>query len=100
MVRHPDITAHRLIADLCVNMAEEIYEELAYRNSFFRIHEDRQDFIKQCAPTLKTEAKRILASLLDDPETSEMQKRDIYQALLLDNQLPKHGTSVVKKGMH
>lgn len=94
----PDVTAHRLVSDLCVKMANEVYEELAYRDDFYKEYTDRDDFVRHLAPTLRVEARACLAALLNDPDTSDKQKRQIYEALTLDNALPRTGTSIVKKG--
>jgi hypothetical protein len=96
--RYLDITTHPLIADLCVNLAEEIYEELCSgSNAIYKVQGDRQDFIKQCAPTLKQHARILLGAMLGDPKVNEWEKENIYNALTLDNELPRHGTSIIHK---
>lgn len=98
-LRYPDVTTHNLVNKMCVELANEIYEELASRhNTFYKVNRDRADFIKQCAPTLRTDARRALAALLTDPATSQSEKDKIHEALILDNELPRTGTSVVKRG--
>jgi len=100
-LRYPDVTAHYLIAATAVEMAETIYEELCMSsNTLYKGLYDHDDFIRVCAPTLKKAARIILAKLLNDPTTSQMQKDVIYDALCLDASLPKTGTSIVHKDAH
>lgn len=95
--RYQNITAHQLIANLCVEMANEIYEEVMHSNALYKVHKDRADFVRQCAPTLKAEARSALAQLLARPDVSDYEKQKIHEALVLDNEMPKTGVSVVKK---
>lgn len=98
MIRHPDVTAHHLIGKLCVEMAQEVVEEMYSRNNaVYKTNKDRADLVKQIAPTLKAEAKQILAGMLGDIQTSEWEKERIYEALVMDNALPKGGTSIAPK---
>jgi uncharacterized protein YbcI len=96
--KYMNVTAHNLIADLCVGMAQEVVEELYSRhNEVYSINKNRIDLVRQIAPTLKAEAKKILGTMLGDPNTSDSEKERIYEALILDNQLPHGGTSVIEK---
>lgn len=98
MMRYQDITAHNLVADTAVQVAEEIYETMCSgSNALYKVHGDRKDFIKQCAPTLRAYARTLLATLLSDPNTCEAEKEKIHEALVLDHQLPKSGSSIIKK---
>lgn len=97
-LRYPDVTAHHLVAETCVALANEVYETLCMRsNELYRVHRDKNDFIRQCAPTLRQEARKVLGQILADPMTSETEKEKIYDALCLDASLPKDGTSIVKR---
>lgn len=97
MKRHPDITSHKMIADVAVGMAQEVYEEMCSgSNAIYKVHGNRDDFIKQCAPTLVRAARIMLSQMLGDPKTPEWEKEQIYEALLLDNSLPKGGTSITR----
>ena len=99
-LRYPDVTAHELIAETCVGMAETIYEDLCSgSNAIYKVHADRKDFIRQCAPTLKAAARAVLAALLSDPMTSTIDKERIHDALCLDAMLPNTGSSMVKRGL-
>lgn len=100
MNRYPTVTAHQLIADVCVEMANEIYEELCSgSNAVYKIHGDRDDFLRQCAPTLKKAAIAQLSAMLGDPKVSDAEKETIYEAIMMDRVLPKSGTSMVHKSM-
>lgn len=100
-MRYQNVTAHKLIADLCVHMAEEIYEEVCSgSNAVYKVQGNRRDFVKQCAPTMKPAAIGVLGSMLRDPKLSEWDKEQIYEALVMDRSMPKDGTSVVKRYDH
>lgn len=95
----PNITAHKLIANLCVEMANEIFEEIAPNNKIYGILKlaGRDHFIEHVAPTLKPAAIGILGSMLGDPKTSDKEKEIIYEALVLDKSLPKGGDSITHR---
>jgi hypothetical protein len=95
--RYQDVTAHELIAKTAVEMAQEVYEELCSgSNAIYKVQGDRDDFVRQCAPTLKAAAKVLLGNLLRSNTTSEYEKEQIYEALVLDHMLPKTGTSITR----
>ncbi len=97
-LRYPDVTAHEMVGKLCTEMAQTIYEELASKSDlFYRVNEEREDFVKQCAPTLREEAVSLLAQMLNDDSVSQVEKDQIYKALILDKQLPRTGTSIVRE---
>jgi len=86
------VNAHRLVANLCNEMAENIYDHLAtHYPMWYAANPDKDAFVVQCAPTLREHARQTLAEMLGRPDLEEEQKRDIYQALLLDNSLPRTG---------
>lgn len=93
----PPVTAHHLIADLCVELAEEFIEILYKDNYTFKNNRDRAQYMREIAPEMKPTAKRILVDILSDPTTSEWEKERIHEALILDHQLPNEGTSIVHK---
>ena len=100
-LRYPDITSHHLVASTAIEMAETIYEELCLSsNALYKGLYNRKDFIQICAPTLRQAARIVLAKLLNDPNTSTMQKDIIYDALCMDASLPKTGTSIIHKDHH
>lgn len=82
------VLAHRTVAAICVNLANEIYEELAPRNDFYKRFPDRAAFLKLCAPTLVHEARSIMAKMLNDPEISDFDKAQIFEAICQDMALP------------
>ena len=86
-----EINAHRMVARLCEEMAQEVYEELAKKNLFYAMWPRRADFIRHCAPTLREQARRTLAELIAHKDTSEADKERIYEALLLDKTIPQTG---------
>lgn len=92
-----DVTAHWLIAELCSGVANEMYEILASDNRFYEQNQDRKRFVEHCAPMCKDISRALLTRMLDEPETSQMEKDQIYEALILDASLPKTGVSIAKK---
>lgn len=91
-----NVTAHEMIANVAEAMAQELYEELAKDNSFYKVNEDRQDFVLHCAPKLRAAARSILGGMLARNDVSDIEKQQIHEALVKDNALPKHGSSAVK----
>lgn len=86
------VNAHYRVADLCVAMAQEVYEESAKSyNGWYKKHPDRAKFIRDCAPTLREHARRTLAEMLGRRDVPEDQKLEIYEALMLDGTLPRGG---------
>lgn len=100
-MRYQNVTTHRLIAETAVGMAQTVYEELCSgSNAIYKVHGDRTDFIKQCAPTLHKAAKVVLAQMLGDPRTPQSEKDQIYDALMMDRLLPTGGTSIAHRDQH
>jgi hypothetical protein len=96
--RYPNITAHRLIAEVATAMAQEVYEELCSgSNALYKVHGDRDDAVRQWAPMLVKAAKVQLGQMLNNPTVSDYEKEQIYEALVLDATLPKGGLSVTPK---
>jgi hypothetical protein len=86
------VNAHYRVADLCVAMAETVYEECAGQyNGWYKKHPDRAKFVKQCAPTLRAHARQVMAEMLGRRDIPDDQKADIYEALMLDGTLPQGG---------
>jgi len=86
-----ETNAHRLVRDLCLEMANAVYEELAtLHNNFVKMNPDRRAYVNRIAPSLVAEARHTLAALLDDshhlPDTD---KQTIFDALLLDSTIPQ-----------
>lgn len=94
------VNAHRMVANLCEEMAQSVYEECATRyNNWYRDNPDRKAFVKECAPTLRAEARGILAGMLADPKVSDKDKERIYDALMLDKQIPQDGVWTLPRGV-
>jgi hypothetical protein len=96
--QYRDVTAHELIAKTAVAMAQEIYEEImSSSNLAFKESISREDFVKKAAPELVKAARILLGSQLRDQSLPESMKEQIAEPLILDNELPKTGPSIVKK---
>ena len=92
-----DKTAHKLVDKLCVTLAQELYEELASNDEFYRANRNRIHFVRKTAPSLMNEAVKILGSLLNDPELSTTDKDTIHEALVLQAMIPKGATTVTQR---
>lgn len=80
-----EINAHVTVSKLAEEMAQEIYEELAKRNSFYAGCPHREAFVKRVAPTLREEARRTLGEMLARNDVSDAEKTTIHEALVLDH---------------
>lgn len=82
--------AHKMVADLQVEMAQALYEELAKSNNFYQDWpaSKRNQWVKQCAPTLRQHARATLAEMLNQRGITDQEKEEIYEALLLDATVP------------
>ena len=88
-----EVNAHRMIADLCVEMANEVYETCAtLYNNWHKLNPSRKRFVKECAPTLIEDARRTLAEMLGRHDVSDADKEKIYEALMLDMTIPQADT--------
>lgn len=84
-----DALAHKMVAKLAAEMANEVYEASASKNGFYAKFPDRKEFINLCAPTLVQEARSILAKQLAEPGIPDSLKREIWEALQLDACVPQ-----------
>lgn len=81
--------AHKMVADVQVGMANEIYDALATaRNDFYKAWPDKSEFVNKVAPTLRDHARNQLASMLARHDVPDADKEAIYEALLLDKVIP------------
>lgn len=87
--------AHQMVAHVQQEMAQEIYEELAKNDAFYKQHPDRNEFVKMCAPTLRDAARGVLSEQLARHDVPHEQKEAIYEALLLDKVIPNEDRFVV-----
>ena len=87
-----EVNAHKMVAHLCKEMANEVYEELAKKNGWYKANPNRRNFVNSCAPTLRQEARQILARMLERNDVSTYEKDKIFEALMLDKVLPPSPT--------
>lgn len=94
----PGLTAHRLVMEVAVGLAHELYEEVARNNATYRALRasgqisdaaSRLVFVERMAPRLLEDARQALADLLTQPDkvVSRKQKDEIADALILDTDL-------------
>ena len=94
----PRTVAHKMVMDLAVKMADEVFEEAMSRdNELYRGMKDahpgkgtkylRRIFVSNLAPRLLGDARATLAKMLTTP-IDEALKASIYEALTLDNAVP------------
>jgi hypothetical protein len=86
-----EVNAHKLVSNLCEEMAQTIYEELAKRNNFYAMYPDRREFVREIAPTLREDARRTLAEMLSRNDVALHEKEAIHEALILDKTIPQTG---------
>ena len=79
-----EINAHRMVANLAVEMAQTVYEGLAKDNTFYKTW-TRTAFVKECAPTLRAEAKQLLAGMLTRNDVSQYEKDKIFEDFKQNN---------------
>jgi len=94
-----EVNAHKMVSDICVEMASLCYEELARDNKFYRKNpqyrgkEGERRFILHCAPTLRFAARQYLTERLNSPLTPPEQRDLIFDALLKDATVPTSAKS-------
>jgi hypothetical protein len=92
------LNAHRLVAETAVEMANEMFEDYARDNAIYRGMREagltteraaRKQFVLRVAPRLLEDARQSLVSCLAEPDdrVSAHMKREIYEALIADNDL-------------
>ena len=91
------LNAHRLVASVAIEMAQELFEVYARDNAVYRkLRADGQVteraartlFVDRVAPRLLEDARAQLASMLaPGADTTEHIKTQIYEALCLDSDL-------------
>jgi len=83
---------HTLIKKTAQEMAGAYYEWQATHtvraNEFYECYPSLNAFVKRDWPNFVRVAKEVLASMLADPTVSDVEKNEIYDALLNDTQLP------------
>ena len=81
--------AHRIVADIAVEMAQAVYEEAAKDNRWYAEHKDRAAFVRRVAPELLTHARETLTDMLLKPSVSEHEKEHIIEILAADQSVPR-----------
>jgi hypothetical protein len=87
---------HRMVHQVVKKTAQELagafYEwqatHTARANEFYAAYPSLDAFVRRDWPNFVRAAKECLADQLKDPAVSEIEKRDIYEALINDAQLP------------
>lgn len=80
---------HKTIMKTAKEMAGAYYEIAASRdNGFYRAYPNQGGFIQQNWKNFVMTAREVLASMLSQPGTSDHMKNEIYDALMLDSELP------------
>lgn len=83
---------HVLVKKTAQEMAGAYYEWQATHtkraNDFYANYPSLDTFVRRDWMNFVQEAKRVLATMLTDPTVSEIEKQDIYEALLNDSTLP------------
>ena len=92
------LNAHRLVAEVAVEIANELFEVYARDNGIYRAMKERglttekaarKAFVARVAPRQLEEARQQLTSCLAEPDdrVTPLLKQEIYEALILDNDL-------------
>ena len=90
------LNAHKMVASVAIEMAEDLFEVYARDNAMYRkMRADgqvtekaaRRVFIDRVAPRLLEDARQTLISMLGLEDVHENLKSQIYEAILLDNDL-------------
>lgn len=80
------LPCHPLVAETAREMAAALYEEEAKNNDWFALNPDQEQFVSLTAPRLLEQARATLAQMLGGT-SDEVLKKEIYQALVMDNTL-------------
>lgn len=80
--------AHKTVRDLQISMAHEVYDTLASRDDQFYKEVSETEFVNAIAPQLRDQARSILAEMLQHNDLTDREKEEIYDALLLDHNIP------------
>jgi hypothetical protein len=97
----PGLNGHRLVVETAKEMANEAFELYAQVNNIYRAlraqgrlteKQARRAFVDSVAPRMLEDARQTLTSMLgmDDDAVAPNVKEEIYEALLLDNDLRAH----------
>lgn len=92
------LNAHKLVAEVAIEMANELFDVYAKENDVYRAmrqrgevteKQARKTFVERVAPRLFEDARASLVACLAEPDdrVTPGMKETIYEALLLDNDL-------------
>ena len=92
----PGLNAHKMVAELAVEMAADVWEAFAQQNENYHMMRAngqitektaRLVFLERTAPKFLEDARRVLTELLTQPDEKipPAAKRAIHEALILDN---------------
>lgn len=85
------LLAHKMIAELCVEMALGIYEYYArHNNKWYRANKSPEavaQFVKKCAPTLREHAVVKMAEMCGRKDVPEDWKEMALEAMVLHKSL-------------
>lgn len=89
--------AHKTVRDLQINMAHEVYDTLASKDNKFYKEWNETEFVNMLAPQLRDQARSILAEMLSHNDLTDREKEEIYEALLLDHNIPNEDRWYIPK---
>lgn len=87
-------SCHPLLKKTAEDMAQAIYEKLAFHDQWYKDHPDRNAYVEQVWPTLLTQARAILAKMLTGPYPETM-KEQISEALIADRSLHRKPVEIL-----
>ena len=90
---------HKLIAETAKQICGAAYDHLAHDNGFHKANPNTKKFINKYWGMFVGEARSVLASMLNNPNTCERDRVVIVEALMLDRELPRNKSEIpdVKK---
>jgi hypothetical protein len=83
-----EVMAHKQVALVAVAIANDLYEANASNDEFYKINPDRVTWVRRMCGLLIDDAREALALVAKAPDTPMEEKLRIYEALILDEQLP------------
>lgn len=78
-----------MVAHVAKELANVFYEEAAHDNTFYTYYPSREFFVKREWHLFIPHARECMAKQLSDAKTGDQTKRDIFEALTLDRQIPR-----------
>lgn len=78
---------HPLVRQTAIECAQALYERLARNNTWYELNKDRERWVAERWKDLLPNARQSLAACLRSKNLSEVQKREIADALIKDNEL-------------